>query len=532
MVFQKKRKMEQPEPKLFRRDTRERRISAAIYIAFIVLSILAQLFAIFVFSFFLRGRAGILYTCLSFVGIALAALVYQRDGSPSYKLVWMCVLLVFPVAGLLLYWLWGGRKQAKHLDLKPLPEERERESLRMKSANSLSSLRRKSPEWGRLAAYLGNAGFPLDDGTDVEYFAEGADYLADLIAHVERAESYVFLEFYIFAEGEIFERLAKALEEKAKSGVEVLLIYDAFGSLSRMHEETMESLRASGVETAAFNPAHRYVNRIDYNYRDHRKIAVIDGHWAYTGGINIGDEYANLDHPFGTHWKDAGIRLTGPAVWRFAREFMRLWKMLGHALANDEEFYRSRLPEPTGVSGWCQPVFDGPYNNPENPIEDTYLQMIATARRMLYITTPYYAVEDHMQRALCRAARSGVDVRLLIPEVPDHRLVYLAAESYWGELLKNGVKIYRYSPGFCHAKTVLVDRECALVGSTNMDYRTFQLHFECACVMYYTPAIEQLLEDLDHCFEKSEPLSLEDWEKRPWYRRAFSILLRLFSVWL
>ncbi len=185
----------------------------------------------------------------------------------------------------------------------------------------------------------------------------------------------------------------------------------------------------------------------------------------------------------------------------------------------------------TGV-GYCQPFTDGPVNNPDNPIEETYIQLMASAKRFLYITTPYYAVEDSMQKALYIAADAGVDVRLLVPAVPDHKLTYLVAETYWGELLRHGVKIYKYTPGFLHAKSVMVDREVALIGSTNMDYRTFQLHYECGVLLYHMPVVEELLEDLDNIMGQSTRYTLEEWEKRPWYRRIFASLLRLGAIWL
>ena len=206
--------------------------------------------------------------------------------------------------------------------------------------------------------------------------------------------------------------------------------------------------------------------------------------------------------------------------------------MIGRTLPNEDDYYRPRHQTAAGAAGFCQPFTDGPLNNPDNPIEETYLQLIASAKRMLYITTPYYAVEESMQKALCIAADGGVDVRLLVPAVPDKKYAYMVAETYWGELLSHGVKIYKYKPGFLHAKSVLVDREAALVGSTNMDYRTFQLHYECGVLLYHMPVIEELLEDLDSIMEQSARYTLEEWNKRPWLRRTFASILKLGDIWL
>jgi cardiolipin synthase len=279
-----------------------------------------------------------------------------------------------------------------------------------------------------------------------------------------------------------------------------------------------------------FNPVHRYFGRVYFNYRDHRKIAVIDGETAYTGGINLADEYANLIERFG-HWKDSGVRLYGSAAWGFAACFIQLWKMLGRKLSRPDDDYRPRRAFPP-APGYCQPFSDGPSRNPDYPIEGAYLQLISTARHTLYMTTPYYAVEESMQTALCIAADAGVDVRLCVPAIPDHKLAYLVAETYWGELLRHGVRIYRYTPGFLHAKSVFADGETALIGSTNMDYRTFQLHYECGVLLYDMPVIGELRRDLESVMARSALYTLEEWEARPWARKLAASALKLGAIWL
>lgn len=346
---------------------------------------------------------------------------------------------------------------------------------------------------------------------------------------MQEAEVYIFLEYYILAEGQIWNRIFSVLKERAAHGVEVRIIFDDFGNITRLSDEMLQAMQDAGIEVAVFNPVHRYVNRIYFNYRDHRKIAVIDGYYAYTGGINIADEYANLIVRFG-HWKDSAVRIEGEGAWGFATQFMQMWKMMGRTMPNEDDYYRPR--HQAQGAGWCQPFTDGPLNNPDNPIEETYLQLIASAKRMLTLTTPYYAVEESMQKSLCIAADAGVDVRLMIPAIPDHKFTYMVAETYWGELLRHGVKIYKYTPGFLHAKSVMVDREVALVGSTNMDYRTFQLHYECGVLLYHSPVVEELLEDLDQTAAVSTLYTLEEWEKRSWPRRMFASILKLGAIWL
>lgn len=511
-------------------DKVERRISAATCILMCAVTVLAQIATTFLLTKFLRESASVIYGCLVFIGFIVAVRLYHRPGSPSYKLAWMCLLLALPVTGMLLYWLWGGSKQAKNLSMKKVEPIRIRESRKMESETNLSRLRRQSPDWGRLAGYLQKRGFFLYRNTQVEYLKSGEAFFEDLLANLSKAETYIFMEYYILAEGHIWDEIFKVLRKRAAAGVEVHIIYDDFGALNRLSDEMIRSMEAAGIEVEAFNPVHRYINRIYFNYRDHRKITVIDGETAYLGGINIGDEYANIVERFG-HWKDSGIRIHGDAAWGVTMQFMQMWKMLGRTFPNEDDYYRSRRQNVEGT-GFCQPFTDGPLNNPDNPAEETYLQLISSANRMLYLTTPYYAVEESIQKALCIAADAGVDVRLMIPAIPDHKLTYMVAETYWGDLLKHGVKIYKYTPGFLHSKCVMVDREVALVGSINMDYRSFQLHYESAALMYHMPVVEELLEDMDQIMAVGQSYTLEEWNRRSWFRRSVAAVLRLGAIWL
>jgi cardiolipin synthase len=507
----------------------ERRISAAASITMCVLVVLFQVAVTFLLTFFLQQRASLVYAALELIGIVFAVWIYVRRGSPSYKLSWMCLLLAVPVCGMILFVLWGGTHQAKTLSLRRVDLPAERAPAKRNSAENIEQLRRESPAWGRLATYLQSHGFLLYNGSSAQYFGDGAAFFDDLIAHLKQAKTYIFMEYYILAEGQIWDRIFEVLRERASQGVEVKLIFDDFGNITRLPDQMLQRIQNSGIEVEVFNPVHRYVNRIYFNYRDHRKITVIDGCCAYTGGINIADEYANLVNRFG-HWKDSSVRIDGEGAWGLAAQFIQMWKMIGGIFPEEDDYYRPQMS--VEGTGYCQPFADGPLNNPEAPIEETYLQIIASAQKTLYMTTPYYAVEESMQKALCIAADSGVDVRLIVPAVPDHKLTYLVAETYWGELLSHGVKIFKYKPGFIHAKSVMADSELALVGSTNMDYRTFQLHYECGVLLYHMSAVEQLERDLNSVVDQCVPYLLSEWNQRKWYRRAFASVLKLFAIWL
>ena len=348
---------------------------------------------------------------------------------------------------------------------------------------------------------------------------------------MEQAKRFIFLEYYIVARGEIFDRMLDIFRRKRAEGVEIKFLFDDFGSMMRIRKRgDRRACGSIGVEVMIFNPVHQYVNRLYFNYRDHRKIACIDGEVAYTGGANLADEYANITERFG-YWKDCGVRLTGRGAWGLTRDFIHLWERMGGTLANGYDYYRPRFG--AEGQGFVQPFVDGPDNNPINTAEDAFLQLIAGARETLTITTPYLAIDEPMMRSLCLAADSGVKVQLLMPGIPDHKFAYLVAESYWGELMRHGVEIDIFTPGLLHGKTVLADGKMAFVGSVNMDYRSFQLHFECGAVFYDMPeTAAALLDDMESIMARSRCLTYEEWRRRPWLHRLIGTVLRPFAMWM
>lgn len=273
----------------------------------------------------------------------------------SYKLGWILLVLAVPVAGLILYFLWNGDRQQKRLDLKKKPSLDENEAVRGRSAASLEKLRRRCPQWGKLADYLCMQDFLLYQHTRVTYLPTGEVYLEDLLDKAEHAERFIFLEYYIMAEGQIWDRLTDIFRRKAAAGVEIKVIFDDFGSIMRMPPEQVDRLRQMGVQVIVFNPVHHYVNRLYFNYRDHRKIACVDGTVSYTGGANIADEYANLIRRFG-YWKDCGVRLEGEGAWGLTKMFLELWAQLGGSFEEETDYYRPQLH--VDSAGFCQPLCD------------------------------------------------------------------------------------------------------------------------------------------------------------------------------
>ena len=506
----------------------ERRISAALRLVLVALLLLLQIAIVVALTQVLRQKAYIAYAVLEIVAVFCVARIYIRPGSSSYKPGWIILIMLVPVVGLILYFLWNGNQVKKKLALKTMRMPPELPEVQESSDRAQAELARRWPRWAKLTEYLRRQDLPLFANTEMTYFPTGEEYLEDLLARLEKAQKFIFLEYYIASKGQIWDRICKVLAERAADGVEVNLILDDFGSMMTMPPEEIQALRQKGIWVQMFNPVHHYVNRLYFNYRDHRKIAVIDGDTAYTGGANLADEYANLIVRFG-YWKDCGLRLEGEGAWGFTRQFMHLWLRMGGELRDPWDAYR-----PCGGSrgsDLCQPLVDGPDNNPVNTVEDTYQQLIGSANRYVWITTPYLAIDEPMIHTLSIAADSGVDVRLMLPGIPDHKFAYMVAQSYFGELLEHDVKIYTYTPGLLHAKSVVADGEVGFVGSVNMDYRSFQLHFECGA-LFSGSAVTAVQEDMNRTMEKSRQVTMESWKKRKWYVKILGAVLRPFAMWM
>ena len=511
------------------KQTTERRIAASLRIAMAVVLLVVNIGSVIILTAFLQGHAAIAFAALEIAAIAVAVNIQSSAVSSSYKLAWTLLVVALPVAGMVLYVLWGGNIQSKRLNLLPLPPPSCRDTERRRALVDQERLAAALPNWRRASELLQRRDFLLYRGTGVTYFSSGADFFADAVKRMARAERFIFLEFFILAEGQLWDQIREVLADRARRGVEVKIIFDDFGNITRMRAETIERMREEGMEVCVFNPVHQYVNRLYFNYRDHRKILCVDGQYAYTGGVNVADEYVGRVRRFG-EWKDGGVLLDGPGAWGLTAQFIHMWEMLGERLHSEHDFYRPL--EEREAAGFCQPFGDGPMNNPDNPAEDLYYQCISNAHRSLWLTTPYFAVEDGMVRALCMAADSGVDVRLLLPGIPDHKYTYIVAGSYYEQLLRHGVKIYEFTPGFLHLKSLVADGEIALVGSVNMDYRSFQLHYECGTVLYGVPAIREILADMEGVMASSAAVDAERWEGRSWFRKVLEKVLRVFSIWM
>ncbi|MBO5486446.1 MAG: cardiolipin synthase, partial [Eubacterium sp.] len=333
--------------------------------------------------------------------------------------------------------------------------------------------------------------------------------------------------FFIVAEGALWDKLHEILKRKIEEGVEVKFLYDDFGALLRTGKGFASNLREEGFEVEIFNPIHKYVSKLFMNFRDHQKIVVIDGNIAYTGGFNIADEYANLVERFGV-WKDAGIRIVGDAVWGMTITFMELWTACAGKDEIDYEKYRPTMKFEENKL-YCHVLRDGPALDTRSFVGNMYRQMIQYAGKTVYIMTPYLILEEPMVEALIEAGRRGVDVRIITPYIPDKKHVKLMTEYNYGILLKHGIRIFEYLPGFIHSKVVM-NEHCAIVGTINMDYRSFYLHYENGVWIYDEEVRSAIVEDFEETFAQSKEITYEEWKNRPMSRKFVQHILHVFDM--
>lgn len=466
------------------------------------------------------------YWCAVVLSLAAVLWVVNSRSNAGYKIAWIILILTFPVMGGILYLLFGGGR------LTP----RTRRALREMEESMAATLRRDfqaealEKEAGAAAAlqarYLEKyAHCPTYPDTKTDYYPLGDDSFQPMLQALEGAKRYIFIEYFIIEEGDFWGSILEILKRKAREGVDVRVIYDDIGSMYTLPAHYDEELRRYGIGCVDFN---RFVPVLStlMNNRDHRKICVVDGTVAFTGGINLADEYINRRVKYG-HWKDSAVRLEGPAAWSMAVMFLTMWDFATGQQEALEDFRPAESPRFPG-SGWVQPYTDCPWDG--EPVGETvYLNLISRAERYVYITTPYLILDEAMNTALVAAAKAGVDVRIMTPHVPDKKIIFQATRAHYEPLIRGGVKIYEYIPGFVHAKTFAVDDRFGTVGSVNLDYRSLFLHFENGVLLTDDPAVEKIREDFENTLEKCRPYTLSDCRGVGVPVRILRSLLRVFA---
>lgn len=462
----------------------------------------------------------IIYLILSFL---LVLEIVKNVRSISSNLPWIILILLFPVAGTMLYLFIGNdlhsskilKKVNKEVDISKkfyIHDEKIRKEL---EENNLDKLK-----------YISNdANFPISKNNKVKYYPLGDIGFKAMIEELKKAKKYIFIEYFkINNEGIMWNTILEILKEKQKDGVEIRIMYDDFGSLAHLPNDYIEQLEKMGFKAVAFNEVKPWLGII-MNNRDHRKMMIIDGKVAISGGINISDEYINKKERFG-HWKDNVIVVKGEGVYNFVVMFLSLWNAYKH---EDEDYSKYKVDQKKEykANGYLAAYCDNPLDD-ELVAENIYLNIINQAKKYLYISTPYLIIDSEVQKALILAAKRGVDVKIIVPKIADKKIVYSLSSSYFQKLIKNGVEIYTYTPGFMHSKVFVADDNVATVGTINLDYRSLYLHFECGIYMEKVDEIKNIKKDLVNTLKECHNVTLEEATTKG-LKEVWLGILRLFA---
>ena len=469
----------------------------------IVLLILLQIALIVSFYGWLVHLAPWVMSLYGIFTIVIIIYLFNNRMDSTAKLTWMFVIAVFPLVGAFFLWFtqsnFVNRKVQKRILLMirktkgriPQPEEVEGQLEQDHSGSLL------------LSRYLQNTGcFPIYQNTEVTYFPSGEDKFAAVLRELQKAEKFIFLEYFIIEEGYMWGEILRILVEKAKEGVDVRVMYDGMCELSQLPSEYWKLLEQQGIRAKAFSLIQPVLSS-HYNYRDHRKILVIDGKVAFNGGVNLADEYINRVERFG-HWKDTALMLKGDAVRSFTLLFLQMWNVTEKKVSFDAAKLDVQTdPADFAVSpqGYVMPYGDCPMDEYKVG-EAVYMDILNRAERYVHIMTPYLILDGELETALKLAAQKGVDIKIILPGIPDKKLAYALAKSHYRSLMDAGVKLYEYTPGFVHAKVFTCDDCKGVVGTINLDYRSLYHHFECATYLYKVPCISEIEQDYQETLAK------------------------------
>lgn len=495
-----------------------------------ILLLIIQAVILFIGYNWLSVYMSYILTIFSVLGAVLIIYIINDEENPAFKLSWILPICVFPAFGAMLFLFVklnigtvGMRARLNHIEKEIKPFLKTTEDVKEKIKQN------DSDNFTNLSYYLENVcDYHTYANTRVEYYKVGEEKFEAMKNELRKAKKFIFLEYFIISKGYMWNSILEILKQKVREGVEVRVMYDGMCSLVLLPYNYPKFLEQYGIKSKMFAPIRPLLST-HQNYRDHRKILVIDGNVAFCGGINISDEYININSSFG-HWKDVAIKLEGSAVKSFTKMFLQMWNVSEYK----KEQYAKYLYSPVGVyntgnEGFVIPYGDGP-NNKENIAENVYLDMIYKAKSYLHIMTPYLIIDNELVTALTYAAKRGVDVKLILPHIPDKKYAFYIARTFYPQLINAGIKIYEYSIGFVHAKVFVSDGNKATVGTINLDYRSLVHHFECGAFIYKNAVIQNIEQDFNNTLTKCICMTIEDYKKINVFKRIAGKILRMFSA--
>ena len=498
-------------------------LTSRIFLIAVIL--ITQLFVILSFVLHLGIINPVVRYLLFFLNICLVIKVVNRNSNTYYKLAWIIIILGLPLTGGIVYLMFAEKKVPKPLRAKILEEGGEAKNLFERQ-----DIRFKHKSVEKIYKYVANVSdYPYYKNTEVEHFEAGEMFFADLIKRLDEAQNFVFIEMFIIKDGYMLDTLLAKLDECIKRGVKVYLLYDDGGNITCLPEHFEENLKARGINVHAFSKVSVFLSLLSKaNNRSHRKIIVIDNKYAYTGGFNLADEYINKIERFG-YWKDTGILLKGEAVWNFTVTFIQFYNASCHYNDKQLRYMDFKLEHDFEENDTIVlPFSDSPTDN-EDIGYNVHLSMINSAKRYIYISTPYLVIDYNIITALTTAAKSGVEVIITVPHIPDKKTVFMVTRSNYEELIKAGVRIFEYTPGFIHSKMIIIDDQLALNGTINMDFRSYYLNYECGVLVYNDDEIKCMRNDYLHTIAQSEEINSEKIKKVHPIVIIFRAILNVFA---
>lgn len=473
----------------------------------------------------LAPYAPLIVSLLSVAAVFMVLFIVIKRDESTYKLLWLLIILTMPLVGALLYLFFGNKRTAKPLkkrlqsvessgDPHPLPVGETPFAGEKRMEQTIRWLERKT-------------GYPLCKAQPVRYYPLGDNMFPDMLRDMKSAKRSIYIEYFIIEPGQMWDAMMEVLENKLRQGVDVRVMYDDLGSISSFNFSNARELTQKGIPCVPFNPLLALKGTA--NYRDHRKMLIVDNEIAYSGGINLSDRYINLEHPYG-HWKDTGFRLTGEGVHSFTHMFLTFWNAF--ALKKGEggtpmPALQDSAEAPRETDGYVLSYYDSPLEH-DATSNQLFIDLLSQSTDYAWFFTPYLMLGDDLMAAMLAAARRGVDVRIIMPGIPDKKLIFRMSRSFYQVLLNGGVKIYEYTPGFVHAKSFVSDDKVATIGTVNLDYRSLFLHFENNSLFYRAGIVEKIKED----FLATQALcsEVQPYDKRRYSRRwAVDGLLRIFA---
>lgn len=498
--------------------------------AYVAISILLQAIVLIAAFRWLSDHVLFVYGGFTLISATVVIYILNKRQNPSYQMAWIIPVLVFPVFGAMFYLFLELQMETKMIAKRLEKLGDETKPYLEQDSGVLKRLAMVSRGSAHLAYYMTHyGGFPMWEHTAAEYFPLGDDMFPRFLEELRQAKHYIFMEYFIIERGEMWNAVLEILKQKVSEGVEVRVMYDGMCCLTQLPYRYPKELQQYGIQCKMFSPVRPALSSYQNN-RDHRKITVIDGHTAFTGGINMADEYINCKERFG-HWKDTAIMLKGDAVTSFLMMFLQMWNIMERGQEDYERYLIPKdyvYPKELDMRGFVMPYGDSPLDQ-ETVGQHVYMDILNEARYYVHIMTPYLILDSDMITALTFAAKRGVETIIIMPHIPDKIYAYLLARSYYEELLLAGVRIFEYTPGFVHAKSFVSDDEKAVVGSINLDYRSLHLHFECAVYLYRNRVVRQVEKDFKETLKQCQEITLETCRQYPFGSKIVGKVLRLFA---